>query len=142
MGTFFYRSDIILSQINWFYLLLGVFLATLLGSLLGFLIGSVAPNIQAAGNFAFFINMPSAFLSGIYVPMAQLLKNNKLTLVAKFIPYSYPVNIANRAFSHYNLDSVKDNLLFANYRLPIIFSLLWIVGLFGLALLVYQTRKE
>ena len=142
VGAFFYRSDIIFSQINWFYLILAVFLATLLGSLFGFLIGSVAPNIQAAGNFAFFINMPSAFLSGIYVPMRQLLKNNNLALVAKFIPYSYPVNIANRAFSHYNLDSVKDNLLFANYHLPIIFSLLWIFGLFGLVLFVYRVRKE
>jgi ABC-type multidrug transport system permease subunit len=124
VGAFFYRSDINFSQINCFYLLLAVFLATLLGSLIGFLIGSLAPNIQAAGNFAFFVNMPSSFLSGIYVPMRQLLKNDKLGLVTKFIPYSYPVNVANRAFSHYNLDPVKDNLLFDNYRLPIIFSLL------------------
>ena len=97
-------------------MLLGIFLATWLGSVIGFLIGSIAPNLQAAGNFAFFLNMPFSFLSGIYVPIEQLRKSGKTLLrIAKFIPYSGPVSIANRAFSHYNLEVVKDNLLFSNY---------------------------
>src|SRR6266540_2797650 len=104
--------------------MLAALLATLLGSLIGFLIGSIASDLRIASNLAFFINTPSNFLAGIYVPMKIMLKENNLSLIAKFFPYSYPVSIANHAFSHYQPPLVQDSLLFTNYLLPIIFSLI------------------
>ena len=89
-------------------------MATLLGSLIGFLLGSISPDLRTAGNLAFFINMPSTFLAGIYVPIRMIKEKETLSLIAKFFPYSYPVCIANHAFSHPN--PIQNNLLFQTYH--------------------------
>ncbi|MCE8159050.1 MAG: ABC transporter permease [Candidatus Moeniiplasma glomeromycotorum] len=141
MGSLFYHSEVNFTSVNWFYLILAVLLATLLGSLIGFLLGSISPDLRTAGNFAFFINTPSNFLAGIFVPMNILLKNQTLSRIAKFFPYSYPVSIANRAFSHYNPPFIQGSLLFLTYHWPIVFCLIWISGLFLLNLLVYRSQK-
>ncbi|MCE8169345.1 MAG: ABC transporter permease [Candidatus Moeniiplasma glomeromycotorum] len=139
-ATLFFRSELNFTHINWFYLVVGFFLATLMASIIGFLIGSLASNIQDAGNFAFFITMPASFFSGQYIPIKAI--SRELGTVAKIIPFSYLNDIMKRAFSHYNLSAIKDNLLFANYWQPIIFSLLWIIGLFWLVLIIYKFQKE
>ena len=141
MGSVFYHSEIVFSSINWFYLILAVLLATLLGSLIGFFLGSVSPDLRTAGNLAFFINTPSNFLAGIFVPMDILLKNQTLSRIAKFSPYSYPASIANQAFSHHSPLPIQGSLLFLTYHWPIIFCLVWISGLFLLNLLVYRLQK-
>jgi len=142
VGSVFYYSEITFSSINWFYLILAVLLATLLGSLIGFLLGSISPDLRTTSNLAFFINTPSNFLAGVYVPMKMVLENEPLSLIAKFFPYSYPVSIANHAFLHYNPPLfIQDSLLFLTYHWPIIFCLIWISGLFYLNLLVYRFQK-
>lgn len=141
MGSLFYHSQITFNHVNWFYLLVALFLATLTGSLIGFLLGSISPNLRIASNLAFFINTPSNFLAGIFVPMNILLENNTLSRIAKFFPYSYPVSIANHAFSHSNLSAIQNKLLFSTYYWPITFSLVWISVLFSLNLLVYHFQK-
>ncbi|KLL01660.1 MAG: integral membrane protein [Mycoplasmataceae bacterium RC_NB112A] len=141
MGSIFCRSEMTFSHVNWFYLLIALLLATLTGSLIGFLLGSAAPDLRTAGNLAFFINTPSNFLAGIFVPMNILLKNETLSWIAKFFPYSYPVSIANHAFSHSNFTAIQNQLLFQTYHWPTFFSLIWISGLFGLNLLVYRSQK-
>lgn len=142
VSTLFFRSELTFIHINWFYLILGFFLTAFLASTIGFLIGSLVANTRDAGNFAFLVSMPAGFFSGQYIPMKKILENDKLGAIAKFIPFSYLTDIMGRAFSHYNLSAVKDNLLFTNYWQPIIFSSLWIVGLFLLALHVYKSQKE
>lgn len=142
VATLFFHSEITFAHINWSYLVLALILTAIMASTIGFLIGSFSTNIQDAGNFAFFINMPAGFFSGQYIPMKKLLESGKIGTIAKFIPFSYLNDIMKRAFSHYNISAVKDNLLFANYWQPITFSLLWIIGLLGLALFTYRVQKE
>ena len=140
IGSFFYRSQITFNYINWFYLLVALLLATLMGSLIGFFLGSIAPDLKTAGNLAFFINTPSNFLAGIFVPIERF-ESNALKQIAKFFPYSYPVSIANRAFSHANPVAIRNQLLFSTYHWPIFFSLVWIGSSFLLNLLVYRSQK-
>jgi ABC-2 type transport system permease protein len=143
MGSFIYRNEptMTFSHVNWIYLSVALLLATLTGSLIGFFLGSISSDTRTTANLAFFINTPSNFLAGIFVPMKLLLKNDTLTKIAKFFPYSCPVSIANHAFSHSNFSAVSGELLFQTYHWPIIFSLIWIVGLFLLNLLVYRSQK-
>src|SRR5687767_7635152 len=116
MGSLFYHSQMTFSHVNWFYLLIALLLATLTGSLIGFFLGSISPDLRTASNLAFFINTPSNFLAGTFVPMNILLKNKTLTKIAKFFPYSYPVSIANHAFSHSNFFAIQNQLLFQTYH--------------------------
>jgi ABC-2 type transport system permease protein len=136
-SALFFHSELNFAYINWFYLVLGFFLAAFMASIIGFLIGSLAANVQDAGNFAFFVTMPSSFFSGQYIPIKKI--SSKLGTVAKFIPFSYLNDIMKRAFSHYNISAIQDNLLFADYWQPIAFSLIWIVILFLLALYIYNS---
>jgi ABC-type multidrug transport system permease subunit len=124
MGSLFYHSEINFASINLFYLILAVFLATLLGSLIGFFLGSIAPDLRTTSSLAFFINTSSNFLAGVYVPMKIMLEKGSLSLIAKFFPYSYPVCIANRAFSHYKPSFIQGSLLFSTYHWPIVFCLI------------------
>jgi len=87
-----------------------------LGSLIGFFLGSIAPDLRTASSLAFFINTSSNFLAGVYVPMKIMLEKDSLSLIAKFFPYSYPVYIANQAFSHYKPSFTQGSLLFSTYH--------------------------
>lgn len=141
IGAALYRKEIIFSQINWLYLILAVFLATTMASIIGFLIGSFSSSVRDANNYAVLINLPAGFFSGQNIPM-KMIKEGNLSKISKFIPFSYPVDIISRAFYHYNLSEVENNLLFTNYLQPIIFALLWIICLLTLAFYVYNSRKE
>lgn len=142
-AALFFRSEINFSQINWLYLVLAVFLAITMASIIGFIIGSLASNSITAGNFAFLImSFPVTFFSGQYIPISSIKNSDKLTLIAKSIPFSYPFDIIRRASLPDNLPTSGDNLLFTSYYWPVIFALIWIVSLLFLAFFVYQLKKE
>lgn len=113
-----------------------------MASIIGFIIGSLASNTITAGNFAFLImNLPVTIFSGQYVSISRIKESENLTLVAKLIPFSYLFDIIRRASADNPLN-ISDNVIFINYYQPIIFALLWIVGLLFLAFYVYQVKKE
>lgn len=139
-----FGSEINFGQVKWFYFFLALFLGTLLASLVGFLIGSWVSNPQSASNYLIITNLLATFFSGQNIPIEWIKKSSAMTRIAKLTPFSYPVNLAIRAFSHGNLidQSIQANLLFDNYWQPLIFCLAWIAILLLLAFWIHRFPND
>lgn len=143
IGTAIYHSQINLSTVNWGYVILSILFASIISSAIGLIIGVLAPDYKIANAFSLLLYLPTSFLSGQYLPISMLKNQNALIIIAKILPFSYPVNIMNRGWNAYGSSSVLNSVsLYNNYWISIVASLGWIVLFVGLAIFIYKNKKK
>lgn len=143
IGAALYHQQINWGIINWGYMLLAILLSSIMCSSVGIMVGILAPDFKVANAFALLLYLPTSFLSGQYIPYAAIKGQPVLVIIAKIIPFSYPVSIMNRGWNHYAATSDLANVaLFANYWLPVLISLIWIGSLIFGAIMAYKYRRK
>lgn len=143
IGAAFYHSQIDWATINWGYVILAILLSAVMCSAVGIMVGILAPDFKVANAFALLLYLPTSFLSGQYIPYVAIKGQAVLVIIAKIIPFSYPVSIMNRGWNHYAQgNNLADAALFNNYWLPLLVSLVWISGLIFAAIMAYKYRRK
>jgi len=143
IGTALYHSQIVFSYINWGYYLLAILLSAVMCSAIGIMIGMLAPDFKVANAFALLLYLPSSFLSGQYMPYSAIKNQTTLVIIAKILPFSYPVSIMNRGWNNYAPTSIlTEAALFNNYWVPVLVSLIWIFALVTGTILIYKYRRK
>lgn len=143
-GSAVYHQDIHFEFVNWGYLILAALLIAIMSSIFGLMIGIVANDSPTANALGFVTYIPTAFLSGQYIPYFIFSEKSSLAIIAKIIPFSYPVSIMNRAWNHFNsTDWIAERVsMIDNYWIPIVVSFAWIIGLVGVVSLLYRFRRK
>jgi len=143
IGATLYHNQINWELINWGYILLAILLSSIMCSALGIMVGILASDFKIANAFALLLYLPTSFLSGQYIPYVAIKGQSVLVIIAKIIPFSYPVSIMNRGWNNYGTPNDLINAaLFDNYWIPILVSLLWIGALIFGAIMAYKYRRK
>ncbi|WP_342276639.1 ABC transporter permease [Spiroplasma endosymbiont of Nebria brevicollis] len=105
------------------------------------MVGILAPDFKVANAFSLLLYLPTSFLSGQYIPYQGISNQPALVVIAKIIPFSYPVSIMNRGWNNYSSSSdLANSALFNNYWVPILVSFVWIGALVFGAIMAYKYR--
>lgn len=143
IGAALYHSQINWGIINWGFIILAILLLSIMCSAIGIMVGILASDFKVANAFALLLYLPTSFLSGQYIPYMAIKGQPVLVIIAKIIPFSYPVSIMNRGWSNYAAPNDLINAaLFNNYWLPILVSLIWISALIAGAIMAYKYRRK
>lgn len=143
IGAALYHSQINWGIINWGFVILAILLLSIMCSAIGIMVGILASDFKVANAFALLLYLPTSFLSGQYIPYMAIKGQPVLVIIAKIIPFSYPVSIMNRGWNNYAApNDLIDVALFNNYWLPILVSLIWISGLITGAIMAYKYRRK
>lgn len=143
IGAVLYHSQINWDVINWGYVLLSILLSSLMCSAVGVMIGILAPDFKVANAFSLLLYLPTSFLSGQYIPYRGISSQPVLVVIAKIIPFSYPVSIMNRGWNNYaDSNNLVQSALFNNYWVPILVSCVWIGALIFGAIMAYKYRRK
>ncbi len=143
IGGALYHSQINWATINWGFVILAILLLSIMCSAIGIIVGILASDFKVANAFALLLYLPTSFLSGQYIPYMAIKGQPVLVIIAKIIPFSYPVSIMNRGWNNYAaLNDLINAALFNNYWLPILVSLIWIVALISVAIVAYKYRRK
>lgn len=143
IGAALYHSQINWAIINWGFVILAILLLSIMCSAIGIIIGILASDFKVANAFSLLLYLPTSFLSGQYIPYIAIKGQPVLVIIAKIIPFSYPVSIMNRGWNNYAETSDLINAaLFNNYWLPILVSLIWIITLITVAIVAYKYRRK
>lgn len=143
IGAALYHSQINWAVINWGYVTLSILLSAIMCSTVGIMIGIMAPDFKVANAISLLLYLPTSFLSGQYIPFSIIKGQAVLEIIAKIIPFSYPVSIMNRGWNHSAFNIVLENAaLFNNYWLPILVSCGWIIILVFGAIMAYKYRRK
>ncbi|WP_308149479.1 ABC transporter permease [Spiroplasma sp. AdecLV25b] len=143
IGAALYHNQINWGAINWGYVLLSILLSSVMCSAVGVMVGILAPDFKVANAFSLLLYLPTSFLSGQYIPYQGISKQPALVIIAKIIPFSYPVSIMNRGWNNYSSSSdLANSALFNNYWVPILVSIVWIGALVFGAIMAYKYRRK
>lgn len=143
IGAALYHSQIAWGNINWGYVLLSILLSSVMCSAVGIMVGILAPDFKVANAFSLLLYLPTSFLSGQYIPYQGISSQPILVVIAKIIPFSYPVSIMNRGWNNYGSGAdLEQAALFNNYWVPILVSLVWIGALVFGAIMAYKYRRK
>lgn len=143
IGGALYHSQINWGLINWGFVILAILLLSIMCSAIGIIVGILASDFKVANAFALLLYLPTSFLSGQYIPYMAIKGQPSLVIIAKIIPFSYPVSIMNRGWNNYTAPNDLINAaLFNNYWLPILVSLIWIIALISAAIVAYKYRRK
>lgn len=143
IGAAFYHSQINFGTINWGYVILSILLSSIMCSAIGIMVGIMAPDFKIANAISLLLYLPTSFLSGQYIPTVAIKNQSVLVIIAKILPFSYPVSIMNRGWNQYGpADTLAQASLFNNYWIPVVVSLAWIVVLVSGAIVVYKYRRK
>lgn len=142
-GFTFYHKHVNFEFINWGYVILASLLIAIMSSFFGLMIGIIASDSPTANALGFITYIPTAFLSGQYIPYFVFARQQSLSIIAKIIPFSYPVSIMNCAWNHFNPSTViKDVSMLDSYWLAIVISIGWILILASIVRILYKFRHK
>lgn len=140
IGVAIYHSQLDLKMVNWGYVILAILFASTICSAIGIIVGILATDFKMANAISLLLYLPTAFLSGQYIPYDAIKSQTALVVIAKILAFSYPVAIMNLGWNGF--PNHQASALFNNYWLPSVVSLAWIVVLVSGAIFAYKYRRK
>lgn len=143
IGAALYHSQINFTAINWGYVILAILLSATICSAIGTMVGIMASDFKIANAISLLLYLPTSFLSGQYIPISLIKHQSVLIVIAKIIPFSYPISIINRGWNQYGItENLANTALFDNYWIPLVVSFVWAILLVSATVIIYKKRRK
>lgn len=94
---------------NWFVLIIGIFLLSIISTLLGLFISVSAKEVFEAQTYSNFFRFPMIFLCGLFIPVTAL--PSIIQPLSYILPVTYGVNVLHNAISGNGLLPIGINLI-------------------------------